>query len=96
MLQFGVLPLFLGKMGHQTQKLWFVMPCFVVFSSLWMVWKINASEQDGSLVDVMTASFCLLKVLEYSLRGVLVEMVGAMLLTVKRYCMPLCPDASHI
>ena len=78
MLQFGVLPLFLGRMGHQTEKLWLVMPCFVVLSSMWMVWKISVSGEDRSLVDVMTASFCLLKVLEYSLRGVLVEMVRAL------------------
>ena len=78
-LQFGVLPLFLGRMGQHTRYLWLIMPFFVVFSAIYMNWKMamNVSgEDDGSvLVDVMTTSFCVIKILEYSLRGVLTEMV---------------------
>jgi len=73
-----VLPFFLGRLGVETRYLWLVLPFFVLFSAAWMVWKMNVSaEQDGgALVDVMTASFCVVKILEYSLRGVLTEMVS--------------------
>ena len=78
-LQFGLLPLFLGSIGEQTRYLWLVMPCVVLSSAAWMVLKINqSSEHEGeALVDVMTASFCVVKILEYSLRGVLTEMVSS-------------------
>ena len=75
-MQFGVLPLVLGRMGQQhTMKLWLVMPFVIVSATIWMTWKIEVSGADGSFLVAMTASFCVLKVLEYSLRGVLTEMV---------------------
>ena len=76
-MQFGVLPLVLGRMGQQhTMKLWLVMPAVIVSSALWMAWKMEVSGADGSFANVMTTLFCVLKILEYSLRGVLTEMVS--------------------
>ena len=76
-MQFGVLPLVLGRMGQQhTMKLWLVMPAVIVSSALWMSWNAEISGANGSFGNVMTALFCVLKILEYSLRGVLSEMVS--------------------
>ena len=83
-LQFGILPLFLGRMGHQTQHLWLLMPIVVTCAALWMVCKMKDSGMDGLFVDAMTASFCILKVLEYSLRGVLIEMVRSACFEISR------------
>ena len=67
-LQFGVLPLLLGSFGH-ARHLWLIMPCVIWISAVCM------TVDHGSLMGVMTVSFCVMKILEYSLRGALMERV---------------------
>lgn len=77
-LQFVILPLLLGNMRQkQIQYLWVISPCFTLLSAFWMLWKINYEGQtDIAFVAVTTMSFSVVKILDYSLRGVLMELVG--------------------
>jgi len=49
-----------------------------------------SGEEGAALVDVMGATFCGVKILEYSLRGVLTEMVGGLSTSV----LQVLPDSS--
>jgi hypothetical protein len=69
-LQFTVLPLIVSRVDSPASKrpLWLIMPSLMALSSMWSV------LHPTSLLPV-TVSFCLEKTLEYSIRGILMEMV---------------------
>lgn len=58
------------------------MPSVIWIAAVWMTWK---SVHGESLIDLMTVSFCVVKILEYSLRGALTEVVSGLCLAVKRF-----------
>jgi hypothetical protein len=68
-LQFAVLPLVLEKLAQVRHWLWLVMPVVVLFPAVWM------TQQSAGSFEVVTAAFCIMKTLEYSLRGALTETV---------------------
>jgi hypothetical protein len=68
-LQFAVLPLALEKLALVRHWLWLVMPVVVLFPAVWM------TQQSAGSFEVVTAAFCIMKTLEYSLRGALTETV---------------------
>jgi hypothetical protein len=68
-LQFVVLPFALEKLEHVRHRMWLIMPLVVLFPALWM-----AQHSTGSF-GIVTAAFCIMKTLEYSLRGALTETV---------------------
>jgi hypothetical protein len=68
-LQFAVLPFVLEKLAHVRHWLWMIMPVVVLFPAVWM------TQQSAGSFEIVTAAFCIMKTLEYSLRGALTEAV---------------------
>lgn len=75
-LQFCVIPFWVGKdsQSHgkysKQQSLWLLMPLTMMVSATFMIY-----ESDHLTLLLVTASFSIYKVLEYSVRGVVVEIL---------------------
>jgi hypothetical protein len=67
-LQFGVLPVIMKRVD--TRVVWVFMPTVMFIASVWLS---LAAEQS---LFVATVCFCLMKIIEYTFRGLLTEMVS--------------------
>lgn len=70
-LQFVVLPFVLEKLAHVRHWMWLTMPMVVLFPAISMV------QHSAGSFEIVTVAFCMMKTLEYSLRGALTETVRA-------------------
>jgi hypothetical protein len=66
-LQFGLLPVLMKRID--TRVVWIFMPTIMCVATVWV-----CLAADNGLFTI-TVCFCLMKIIEYSLRGFLTEMV---------------------
>jgi hypothetical protein len=69
-MQFLLLPLVLKRIDNKL--LWLAMPLIV---SILGIWVAKTTTSENMSLTAVTLSYCIMKILEYSLRGVLAEMV---------------------